>query len=81
MLFAVAYQTLGSSADAEDLLQEALIRWQQTEIEIESARALSRGCLFISDMKSGSVLGVFAHYRLIQLRATKSATRAGMTTV
>jgi RNA polymerase sigma-70 factor, ECF subfamily len=39
-LFAVAYRMLGSSADTEDLLQEAFIRWQQTEIEVESPRAL-----------------------------------------
>ena len=37
LLFAIAYR----SADAEDLLQETFIRWQQTsEFEIESPRAL-----------------------------------------
>jgi RNA polymerase sigma-70 factor (ECF subfamily) len=40
LLFAVAYRMVGSAADAEDLLQEAFIRWQRTcETVIESPRA------------------------------------------
>ena len=41
LLFAIAYRMLGSSADAEDILQETFIRWLQTsEIDVESPRAL-----------------------------------------
>ena len=51
LLFSIAYRMIGSVADAEDMLQETFIRWQQSsEKNIESPRAflvtiISRLCI------------------------------------
>src|SRR5882672_9343904 len=51
LLFSIAYRMVGSATDAEDLLQEAFIRWQQAaDSDIRSPKAflitiVSRLCI------------------------------------
>lgn len=39
LLFTVAYEMLGSAADAEDVLQETWLRW--VKVDLEHVRAIS----------------------------------------
>src|SRR5690554_401275 len=41
-LFALAYRMLGSVADAEDVLQDAYLRWHESQADVESPAAFLR---------------------------------------
>jgi RNA polymerase sigma-70 factor, ECF subfamily len=58
LLFAIAYRMLGSVTEAEDILQEAWIRWQSTESIVQSPKAFLSSVvtrLCIDHLKSASV--------------------------
>jgi DNA-directed RNA polymerase specialized sigma24 family protein len=45
LLFSIAYRMTGTVADAEDVLQDAFIRWQQApRDDIRSPKALKASC-------------------------------------
>ncbi len=39
LLFGIAYRMLGSATEAEDMMQEAWIRWQSTQVAVRSPKA------------------------------------------
>ena len=73
LLFAVAYRVLRSTADAEDLLQETFIRWQQmSEVEIESPRALL-GDDSDPSLHQPSAIGASTTRRILQSMAARTS--------
>jgi RNA polymerase sigma-70 factor, ECF subfamily len=58
LLFSIAYRMLGSASDADDILQDAFLRWQQSAAPVESPKGflvtiVSRLC--INHLKSARV--------------------------
>jgi hypothetical protein len=49
-LFAIAYRMMGTKADAEDIVQEAYVRWHQADVEaagiVHTELIFAKGTLF-----------------------------------
>ena len=62
-LFGIAYRMLGSVADAEDIVQEAWLRWDATDTDVENPRAyLARTVTNLSLNHLGSATVRREHY-------------------